>query len=191
MLVPYVCLFFRCSSTHLTRDVMRVGSALPSSAQYMLASIGAGAVNVAVTNPLWVVKTRLQTQDIVLQFAPAKAHRYNGTFHALRKIAMTEGHRGLYAGLAPSLMGIAHVAIQFPLYEKLKKVGAEWRGVDPASLAAGDLMVLSSAAKAVASTATYPHEVVRSHMHVTGAGAFSGFGTICYQVRASGSCHLC
>lgn len=124
----------------------------------------------------------------MLQYQPAAAQRYRGTFHALRKIAATEGRRGLYAGLAPSLIGIAHVAIQFPLYEALKQAGAKWRSRSVDTLAPSDLMLLSSAAKAVASTATYPHEVVRSHMHVTGAGAFSGFGRICRKVRATLRC---
>lgn len=44
-------------------------------------------------------------------------------------------------------------------------------------------VVASAISKMVASTATYPHEVVRAHMHVAGSGPFAGFTSTCSSVR--------
>lgn len=45
---------------------------------------------------------------------------YRHTGDAFVQIYRTEGLRGFYRGLLPSLFGVSHVAVQFPLYESFK-----------------------------------------------------------------------
>jgi hypothetical protein len=46
--------------------------------------------------------------------------KYRHTLDAALTIYRSEGPRAFYRGLLPSLLGITHVAVQFPLYEQLK-----------------------------------------------------------------------
>ncbi|VVA91050.1 unnamed protein product [Arabis nemorensis] len=86
----------------------------------IVASGIAGVSTTIVTNPLWVIRTRLMTQgmrtDVVL---------YKTVFSAFTRIFHQEGLRGLYIGLVPSLIGVSHVVIQLPAYEMIKQYMAE------------------------------------------------------------------
>lgn len=78
-----------------------------------------GMLTLTVTNPIWVVKTRLCLSDTV--FVP-KYKRYSGLIDGLYKLYKYEGVRGLYKGFVPGLWGTSHGAIQFMFYEELKRL---------------------------------------------------------------------
>lgn len=144
-------------------------------------SIFAGASSTIVTNPIWVIKTRLMSQSGSNRNQPypragntptARPHvnspwHYNSTLDAARKMYTTEGLRSFYSGLAPALLGLTHVAVQFPAYEYLrKKFTGQGMGETSDKFKDQWLGVLSASilSKILASSATYPHEVIRTRL---------------------------
>ncbi|KAI0770526.1 mitochondrial NAD transporter [Fomes fomentarius] len=121
---------------------------------HILSAMTAGATSTICTNPLWVIKTRFMTQ-------PREEVRYKHTLDAALTIYRTEGPSAFFRGLLPSLLGITHVAVQFPLYEYLKRLTARERG-EP--LTPYQILGCSAVAKMTASIVTYPHEVVRTRL---------------------------
>ncbi|KAG0167658.1 hypothetical protein DFQ28_005836 [Apophysomyces sp. BC1034] len=131
--------------------------------------MSAGATSTLLTNPLWVIKTRFMTQS------ERTPYRYNNTLHAFSTIAKEEGMRGFYKGLGPSLIGVSHVAVQFPLYERLKSLLHVDKEVASGSAA---ILLASSLSKMAASLATYPHEVVRTRLQSQSRKPFKYYGVI-------------
>ncbi|KAJ1565506.1 hypothetical protein HK096_002403 [Nowakowskiella sp. JEL0078] len=85
---------------------------------HVFAAMFSGTASSIAVNPLWVVRTRIMTQPAIP--TSTTPYHYNSTLEALSTITRVEGFWALYKGLGPSLMGVSHVAIQFPLYELLK-----------------------------------------------------------------------
>ncbi|PWN93177.1 mitochondrial carrier [Acaromyces ingoldii] len=127
---------------------------------HIVSAMTAGAASTCCTSPLWVVKTRF-----MLQSGKNPATRpYRHTGDAFVQIFRTEGWRGFYRGLLPSLFGVSHVAVQFPLYEQFKS--SLRRRLDTDELTPSMILTCSSSAKMIASVLTYPHEVLRTRLQM-------------------------
>ncbi|CAE6461355.1 unnamed protein product [Rhizoctonia solani] len=128
-------------------------------ATHIISAMTAGASGTIATSPLWVIKTRFMTQ-------PQDELQYRHTWDAFRTIYRSEGWRAFYRGLFPSLLGVTHVAVQFPLYEQLKHWFADRRGITTVQLSSGTILLCSALSKMTASIATYPHEVIRTRLQI-------------------------
>lgn len=133
------------------------------------ASITAGACSTLATNPIWVIKTRLMSQvgqQAAEEFRPP--WNYKSTIDAARSMYRTEGLRAFYSGLTPALLGLTHVAIQFPLYEyfKMQFTGLEMGENSKEDSSTHWLGILGATflSKICATSATYPHEVLRTRL---------------------------
>lgn len=131
---------------------------------HILSAMTAGAASTICTSPLWVVKTRFMLQST--KDKAVKPYRHTGD--AFVQIFRSEGLRGFYKGLLPSLFGVSHVAVQFPLYESFKSLARERleREGEGGELDATTILLCSSSAKMIASVTTYPHEVLRTRLQM-------------------------
>jgi solute carrier family 25 folate transporter 32 len=145
---------------------------------HLVAGTQAGVVMVFLTNPIWLIKTRLQ-----LQGSRPEAPQYRGFLHAVSRISREEGVTALYKGLVPALILTTHGAVQFMAYEYMKDLSLQMRiaqlpqGVDQRAYGAQleqpgwVSFVTGGASKIVATLATYPYQVVKSRLQQQGANS--------------------
>ncbi|KUJ07398.1 mitochondrial carrier protein-like protein RIM2 [Mollisia scopiformis] len=134
----------------------------------------AGIVTSTATNPIWLIKTRLQLDKNVVEAGGATKRQYKNSWDCIKQVVRIEGFRGLYKGMSASYLGVTESTLQWVLYEEMKKSlkaredrvahngrpktlwdnTVEWTG----NLGA------AGSAKFVAALATYPHEVVRTRL---------------------------
>ncbi|KAK7603613.1 hypothetical protein V9T40_003612 [Parthenolecanium corni] len=141
---------------------------------HMTVAAEAGVLTLILTNPVWVVKTRLCLQYAEDQHSLDSSNRYNGMLDALRKIYKTEGFRGLYRGFVPGLLGVSHGALQFMTYEEMKTSYNQYRGLPiDSKLTTSEYIMFAAVSKFIAALATYPYQVIRArlqdhHLHYNG-----------------------
>ncbi|KAF5960972.1 hypothetical protein HYC85_002181 [Camellia sinensis] len=134
---------------------------------HLASAAEAGALVCCCTNPLWLVKTRLQLQTPLHQ-----AHPYTGFHDAVKTILKEEGWSALYKGIVPGLfLQVTHGAIQFTAYEELRKVVVGFRSTESEEeLSAAELLntidyaTLGASSKLTAILLTYPFQVIRSRL---------------------------
>lgn len=129
--------------------------------QHMQAAAEAGILTLLMTNPIWVVKTRMCLQYNTSQLPDEL--RYKSTLDALRKIYHCDGIKGLYRGFIPGVFGVSHGALQFMAYEEMKKFYHSYYGAG-SQLGTLEYLVFAALSKLFATTLTYPYQVVRARL---------------------------
>ncbi|KAF2417248.1 solute carrier family 25 protein [Tothia fuscella] len=148
-----------------------------TSLDYFASSGASGILTAIFTNPIWVIKTRMLSSG---RNAPGA---YKSMSHGIREIMRTEGPKGFWRGLVPSLFGISHGAVQFAAYEQLKnRRGGQLEG-GKSELSNWDYLLLSGASKIFAGSITYPYQVVRVRLQTYDAErTYKGTGDAVKQI---------
>ena len=122
-----------------------------------MSASAAGVITGIATNPIWLVKTRLQLDK---SRAGGARGQYRNSLDCVAQVLRKEGIRGLYRGLSASLLGVAETTLHLALYEQLKIRMARRETTDPNQneiwFGVGAAAGLS---KLVTALVAYPHEV--------------------------------
>jgi solute carrier family 25 protein 33/36 len=127
----------------------------------------AGAATSTATNPIWVIKTRLQLDKSLA--ADGAGRMYKNAFDCLVRTVRAEGVTSLYRGLSASFIGISDTCLSWVMYEEAKRrlrVRKAYVETAPVARTWYDGVLESfgqplagGTAKMISAFITYPHEV--------------------------------
>ncbi|KAL2265162.1 hypothetical protein VTJ83DRAFT_6262 [Remersonia thermophila] len=186
--------FEKAAAAAAAKSGGRAGPRKLTTVESMIAGAIAGSATVILTNPIWVVNTRMTARKNTSSSdekkekkegeaaaaaaaaegegslpAPATAADKKpvkpSTIGTLLTLLRTEGPGALFAGVVPALVLVINPILQYTLFEQLKNVVEKRRRITP-----GVAFVLGAVGKLFATTVTYPYITVKSQMHVAKAG---------------------
>lgn len=166
----------------------------------LLGSI-AGIVNVLLTAPFWVVNARMRTthrpnakripdkdteNQKEAELTLATTYPYRNLISGLLHIGKTEGVKTLWSGTIPSLILVSNPALQFMMYELLKRHtisylskqqqtghsdysdfgGDNDKSFDQAEISSLGYFVIGAIAKTFATIITYPLQLIQTQLRI-------------------------
>jgi solute carrier family 25 (mitochondrial folate transporter), member 32 len=154
----------------------------------MGSAVLAGGIADVLINPMFVVRTRMQTEGLHhLNLNNNHVTHRTSLVQTVRNLYQEGGYSIFWRGMTANLLGLSHVAVQFPIYEQLKQYfrqhssvaathdddivheqkGAAKVDAQPSAapaLTALQLLTASALSKLCACVIAYPHEVIRSRL---------------------------
>lgn len=135
----------------------------------IIAGAIAGSATVLITNPIWVVNTRMTARqshsfpsDLPTSTTTSnKPTRKSSSLATLINLCRNEGPTALFAGVLPALILVINPILQYTIFEQLKDMLERRRKITPR-----DAFFLGAIGKLLATSITYPYITVKSRMHV-------------------------
>jgi adenine nucleotide transporter 17 len=128
----------------------------------MIAGAIAGSATVLITNPIWVINTRMTARRSDEEQALPGAKKVKAsTFSTLMQLLREEGPKALFAGVLPALVLVINPILQYTIFEQLKNMVERRRRMTPK-----DAFYLGALGKILATSITYPYITIKSRAHV-------------------------
>ncbi|KAI1644273.1 mitochondrial carrier [Daldinia loculata] len=145
-----------------------------TAVEAIIAGAIAGSATVILTNPIWVVNTRMTTRKGQIEAeentggAPVeKKKKQPTTLGTLSALLRDEGPQALFRGVVPALVLVINPILQYTLFEQLKNAYERRRKHNVTPTVA---FFLGALGKLFATSITYPYITVKSQMHVADDG---------------------
>lgn len=88
---------------------------------HIVSAATAGIFTGTITNPIWLIKTRLQLDKANTYHGHGTITRqYKNSLDCFRRVLQQEGVRGLYRGLGASYLGVIETTLHLTAYERFK-----------------------------------------------------------------------
>ena len=127
------------------------------------AGILTGCCGAMVTNPLDLLKTRMQAQASGENAMVGHQHGYTGVFDGIRRMVTEEGVQGMYKGVSASMLRLAlGSAAQLSTYSRIKEWALTTQGAKDGPLLH---VAVSFASVVFGVTAMQPSDVVRTRLY--------------------------
>jgi len=141
--------------------VRKPGQVQLGISQLILSGTSAGLFQACITYPLETVRTRLT-------LGPSMGAKYNGIVDCFTTTVKTEGVRGLYKGIGPTILsGAPYVGLQMTFFELLGRVSKRTFGEEQSKSVLSKLCT-GALAGISAQTITYPGDTIRRRMQTNG-----------------------
>lgn len=151
----------------------------PAALQYLVAGTMSGFATTVLTNPLWVLKTR------IMSTTGNSNMRYDTLREGLQRIWTQEGPKALWKGLTPALFGVSQGALYFTIYDSCK--ARIVRDRTDQRLRNVETVAITTLSKMISTSIVYPFQLIKSHMqsfkNVSGALSFTTVWIRSYQIE--------
>jgi len=150
---------------------------------HVISAMSAGFSASTTTNPIWLIKTRLQ-------LCRATSKNRLTVKKTIIDIYKEAGILGYWKGVTASYWGISETVIHFVIYEALKKQLALYqnkrKGQDKTFIDFAGFMLCGACSKTCATCIAYPHEVARTRLREEGSRYKSFWQTLGIVYREEG-----
>jgi len=157
-----------------------VSTTLPtpgSPTNALVSGLAAGICSNTLTNPIWMVRTRMQLYG-------------TSCWSSVANLWKNEGIKGFYKGVSASYWGCTEGALQFVIYEQLKSKLIVLKNNDAEDLSKLEYFLSAAISKGLASILTYPHEVARTRLRELGSSAGGMWNCIFDIAKSEGTSGL-